>query len=399
MQYNTLKKCIICNNDKLIKYLDLGSMPLVNDYHDNDKKITKFQISINLCPNCFHSQQEITVLPDILFKNYNYMTGISNTTESYFDWFVQYTLKDNTNDHISILDIASNDGTLLKHYKKRGYTVQGVDPATNICAIANNCGIPTFNGYWNEETSNKLNKKYDIIIAMNVLAHIENPIEFLTLCKRNLTDNGKLYIQTSQADIFKNFEFDTMYHEHISFFTANSFKKLFDIVNLKILNVQKTPIHGNSYLWTLGHNRFNKQFYLNLYKEEEKLGYYDINTYYSFNNRIQKTIKHIKLYVSNKKVIGFGAAAKGILFLNISNIKLEYIIDNTPLKINKYIPGMNTIIKPIESLLNIEDNEIYILVLAWNYYNEIRNKVSKLLPNKRITFIRYFPEFSTEEGY
>ena len=395
--YINLDSCIICNNDSLVKYIDFGFQPLANNLHDNKYEIETYPLAVNVCPKCFHSQLSVSVSPILLFNHYLYMTGMSDTIIKYFKWFVKYSTSFFDNGELDVLDIASNDGTLLKQYLRQGHNVQGVDPAKNLVEIANNNNINTYCGFWNNDTLNVLKpKKFDIIIAMNVFAHITYPKEFLKLCVECLKENGLIFIQTSQADIFKNNEFDTIYHEHISFFTLRSFKVLLDQLKLNIVDFQKPSIHGNSYLLVISKNTSISENFFNNYMIEEYIGYYDINTYHKFNEFINIRISQVKNYINSHNdllKLGFGCAAKGNVFLNCSNIKLDAIIDETPTKIGKFSPGMNIPIVGLEYLDTIKDKEIIILILAWNYFDEIKNKLSNKLKDCKITFIKYFPEF------
>jgi SAM-dependent methyltransferase len=399
MTYRTLDNCLACGGLQLHPYLDLGNQPLANSYHNGDRPLDIYPLATQVCTNCFHSQLTVAVDPDLLYKNYLYVSGTTSTLSDYFNWFTTYAADFSNKPKLSVLDIASNDGSLLVKFKNAGHMVQGVDPAENLRELSMKNGVDTLVTYWNKEAAKKLNKKYDVIVAMNVLGHISSPLEFLEACADCLTESGQLYIQTSQADIFRNYEFDTMYHEHHSFFTARSFKYLAVRADLHLVRGIKVPVHGNSYLWTLQKTLTqidNSQSEIEL--TEERDGFYNLTTYECFalaaNNAAQMLRKTVEEYRENGVLVGgYGAAAKGNTFLNFAKIELDFIVDDNELKWGLLTPGMNIPIKSPAYLTEISEN-IALVVLAWNFFDEIIKRVKLLRPTHQDTFMRYFPKFS-----
>lgn len=405
--FTSLSECVCCGSSDLMEYLDLGKQPLANNYHDNSKPQKTYPLNILVCKSCFHNQLSIAINPEILYKNYIYVSGTSKTLNNYFQWFVEKVESEfPNNSSLSVLDIASNDGSLLKVFKDRGHNVLGIDPAENLKKESQKLGVETITEFWNEETSKKINQKFDVVIAMNVLGHVSNPFEFLKACKHVLNDEGRIYIQTSQSEIFKRFEFDTIYHEHISFFTAKSFKTLVQKTNLQITTSSKIPIHGTSYLWSLSINKNNHDFdkldYEAIYKDEEESGYYNLDTYKRFEQLTSLKPKEIENQINNLKksgykIIGYGAAAKGNTVLNYCKLDLDYVIDDNPLKVGKYTPGRNIEIKN-SSILYSEDCKLAIVVLAWNFYDEIKENISKIRRNKNDIYLKLLPELICESS-
>jgi len=196
-----IENCLCCDNNKLLKILDLNKQPLANSYHDMNKKLDEFPLALNLCDNCYHLQLTHAINPDLMFKNYLYVSGTTNTLKKYFEWFASFTLSYKS-DSKSILDIACNDGTQLDCYKKLGLITYGIDPAKNISLLSKNKGHEIIIDYFNEKSIGKLNnKKFDIITAQNVFAHNSYPLEFLKMCNKILNNDGYLFIQTSQANM------------------------------------------------------------------------------------------------------------------------------------------------------------------------------------------------------
>lgn len=397
--YIEVKKCRCCGNSNLEEILDLGEQPLANSYHKKDEVLIKFPLKLMLCDKCLHSQLSIVVNPDLMFKNYLYTSGTSKTLNDYFSLFAHEVMQDCEKD-TKVLDIACNDGTQLDYFRKLGAKTYGVDPAENLCTISSKKGHIVVNDYWNENSFMQLShrKPFDIIIAQNVFAHVHDLVKFLNLCKLSMHQNSVLYIQTSQCNMFKNFEFDTIYHEHLSYFSVNSMNAILDKHNLYISDVTKVPVHGKSFLFTITQNKNNQDKYLIDWLEQEWKDF-DDKIYKVFSLASKKIVMNLyrKIYQyktseEKYKIIGFGAAAKGNTLLNFGNIKLDYIVDDNPLKWGLYTPGTDILIKNPDELLKEKDERIVFVPLAWNFYDEIYKKVKQRRPNNDDIFIKYFPE-------
>ena len=216
-----LLNCLCCNSKNLSNTFDLGEVPLANSFTPevNNKK---FELKLNLCLDCFHSQLDQSIDPNVLFDDYVYLSGTSEVLNNYFKSFVEVA-ESEFNTNLEVLDIASNDGSLLKEFKDRGHNVLGIDPAKNLKEVSKNKGVDTICNYWPLPNNFKLDRTFDVVIAMNVFAHVNNPRSFLSEIENYIHQNSKIYIQTSQSEMFINNEFDTVYHEHISFFNVKSF--------------------------------------------------------------------------------------------------------------------------------------------------------------------------------
>ena len=223
--YKKLLSCRICGSKKLSKYLNLGEMPLANSLIRPEKKDQKepvFPLEVLFCENCSLSQLSIVVDPKILFWGYVYRSSISKTFQNHCRQMAVDLKKILKQDNPFILDIASNDGCLLKEFKKEGYKVVGVEPATNLAEIAIKNGIHTISSFWNDKTASKIVKelgKPEVITATNVLAHVDDINSFVNSLKIILNDDNFFVMEVpTVANIIEKNEFDTIYNEQLSYF-------------------------------------------------------------------------------------------------------------------------------------------------------------------------------------
>lgn len=397
--------CLACGNTKSLRsILDLGEQPLANDYH-NGKELVEYPLKLNLCNECYHLQLSHSVNPDLMFKNYLYVSGTTQTLRDYFDYFSKMTLE-YVPEAKNILDIASNDGTQLDSYKKLGLHTYGIDPAENLYQDVVDKGHTVICDYFNTESIlNFKETKFDIITAQNVFAHTRFTLEFLKSCKEILADGGKLFIQTSQANMVMNNEFDTIYHEHLSFFNINSMKTLINISGLHLIDVKKPDIHGTSYIFVISkENEDQRENLITEINKEKQNGLYDVMKYpeyavkaYNAAFTLKKKLKEFK--DNGYALIGYGAAAKGNTLLNFAKINLDYIIDDNELKQGLLTPGMNIPIFGSDKLLSIDPGQKIVFVpLAWNFYTEIKKRILDKRNNKKDIFVMYFPEYKEEKN-
>ena len=395
-----LKECLACGSSHLTQVLDLNNQPLANSFiKDIDAPEDVFPLTLNLCTECSHLQLSHAVNPDLLFKNYLYVSGTSQTLKDYFDWFAKFTLN-YVEEPQNVLDIACNDGTQLDSFKKLGMITYGIDPATNLHPLSSVEHDVICDYLTRDHVEYLHSQKLDIINAQNVFAHNSYPLEFLKICKDIMHNDSVLFIQTSQADMVKNNEFDTIYHEHLSFFNANSMQALSNRAGLNLIDIIKTPIHGNSYVFVFSKTATPRESVANMLDEERKLGMQDSQTYIEYARKAKKVVTDLKEVIERYrkngfKVVGYGAAAKGNTLLNFGNIELDFIIDDNPLKQGLFAPGVHTPVVSIDSLNQIPvDIDILFIPLAWNFYTEIRDRIKVVRDNKYDVFVKYFPTIS-----
>jgi len=388
--YHIIEKCRICNTNTQ-PLLNLGKQPLANNYIKTlNTTEDKYPLYLHYCENCYHTQLNCVVLPEKLFKNYVYTSGTSRTLKEYFKQFALQTLSKLDKTEIKILDIACNDGSQLDMFYEctdKKLTTVGVDPAENIYKniSSHKTKHNIYCEFFNKKTATKLFEKhghFDIIIAQNVFAHVDNPGEFLQNAKQLMNNDSYLYIQTSQKNMILENQFDTAYHEHLSFFSAKSMKILCDKNDIALCNIYENEIHGTSYIFEIKTHPIDNSNIDTVLQNEYKFGLYNTDTYKKYNlqclrykNNFYNKILEYKL--QNKQIIAFGSTAKSMTLLNFCNITNEYIdfmIDENPLKQNLYTPGSQIL---VQSLSNVSylSQECVILITAWNFYKEIKEKI------------------------
>lgn len=386
-----LNSCLCCGNESLTTVLDLNKQPLANSYVNSIDQIEDYYpLALNWCNNCTHLQLTHAVHPDLLFKNYLYVSGTTKTLHDYFDNFVQLASNYfSKNSVLTVLDIACNDGSQLNSFKAAGHKTYGIDPAQNLYNLSST-NHNVICDYFSEKSIQKLNiEKLDLIIAQNVLAHNSYPKEFLTICNKYLDENGKILIQTSQADMVKYGQFDTIYHEHISFFNVRSMIELLKNTGLYLQDVLRTSIHGVSYVFVISKKETDNTKIL--LDNDYQISYDNVKKFAASAKNIVETLKISIKQFENRILIGYGAAAKGNTVLNFADIKLNYIVDDNKLKHNLYTPGSKIKIVSLEEVKNlVGDKSVVWIPLSWNFFDEIKLKVKAKFPKSQI-FIKYFP--------
>lgn len=386
--YKEIQRCRVCNGKNLVSYLDLGETPLANSFPKKNEieSEKKFPLKVLLCRDCYFSQLSIVVDPEILFVNYFYSSGGVKTFEAHCEELSEELNKSALKKGELIIDIASNDGSLLVPFKQKGNAVLGVDPAKNLAKKANAKGIETIAEFWSDRFAKKLLKKYGkakIITAFNVFAHIDDMHSFVEGAKIMLDENGYLIIESPHIlPMLRDTEFDTIYHEHLSYLSLKPLKKLLKSHGLKIAKVKKFPIHGGSIRLYIEHADKNTAdgSLEEIIEEETREGIYSLKHYKKYQkhvDEIKKDLRNIllKLKKQGKKISGFGASAKGNTLLNYCQIDsktVDCIFDHTLEKQGKFYAGVCV---PVISQDNIEIKKPdYLLLLAWNFSKELMAK-------------------------
>lgn len=407
-----LKKCRICGSKDLLDVIDLGTQPIPNGFLKKEnlsKKEDKYPLIVCFCINCSLMQLKYIVNPKIMFKNYLYIPSASKTRVEYFKEMADEVidtgkLKSNS----LVVDVGSNDGSLLICFKNLGMKTLGIDPAENLVKIAALSGIDTFRGYFDSTIAKKVVSKYGkvkAITATNVIAHIPNLHEVIKGGDILLDDEGIFVMHFPYSyDLLEKNLFDTIYHEHLSYFSVKSLLYLAKESNLEIFDIHKSDLDGGSLrvFWKKKKNKklkIKKNTVNEFISKENKYGLHDISAYNRFAKRVEglriDTVKKLRLLKKEKnQIVGYGAAAKANVLLNyfdIDNTTIDYIVDSTPYKQGLYAPGSHI---PIYSEDKIyETNPDYILIFAWNFKKEIIDKNIKYKKNGG-KFILLEPKFN-----
>jgi nucleoside-diphosphate-sugar epimerase len=383
--------CRSCGNINLKRVISLGYQPLANNLlNKKEEKCELFPLEMNFCPNCYNCQLSVSVDPKKMFLNYLYTSSTSSSFRNHFiesakNYIKQLKLK--KKDYI--IDIGSNDGVALKPFKDLGFSnLLGVEPAKNLAKLANKNKIKTFNGFLENKNLQKLKKNADLILASNVFAHSDKLKEMTECMLKLLNKNGTIIIEVQHLlNTLKDLTFDNIYHEHYNYWSLTSLVNFFKQFESTIFKVEKIKTHGGSiriYIKKGKKIKIHKSVKI-LLNEEEVFGIKNFKTYQDFGKKINKlkenVVKNIKnLKKKNKKIIGFGAPAKATTALNFFGIskQIDFIVEDNKLKHNKFIPGVK--IKIIDKK-NIKEKDVLVLVLAWNFYNEIKRNNSNLSNN------------------
>ncbi|MFX1562178.1 MAG: class I SAM-dependent methyltransferase [Promethearchaeota archaeon] len=386
------KRCRVCRSRRLYKFLKLGPTPLANSFLKREQLTSKepfYPLDVYFCPECGLVQLTDVVSPEILFKDYVYLTGMSQTMKQHFYLLAVEVINNfNLSKDDLVIDIGSNDGTLLMGFKQQGIKTLGLEPATNVALVAEQEGIETVNDFFSVEVAKNIIKRKGhakVIIGTNVFAHIDDLDEVLQAVDNLLTNDGIFIIEVPYlVDLLSKTEFDTMYHEHLSYFSLRPLVALFKRFNMELFDVKRIQVHGGSircYVRRSPSTRKSSVYQLLALEEDLKLN--SFNTYLDFgarvrNIKLQLTYLLKKLKGKGYRIIGYGAAAKGNTLLNYCKIGtniLDYIVDNTPFKQGLYTPGMHIPVVPPDRVL--KDVPDYVLLLAWNYLDEILEKEQK----------------------
>ena len=381
--------CRSCGNTKLKRVISLGYQPLANNLlNKKDEKCELYPLEVNYCDRCHNCQLSVAVNPKKMFSNYLYTSSTSKSFREHFVNAANKYIKDfKLNKKKSyIIDIGSNDGVALKPFKNLGFKkILGVEPAKNLAKLANKNKIKTFNGFLEGNNLKKIKKNADLILASNVFAHSDKLKEMAECMFKLLSKNGSIIIEVQYLlNTLKDLTFDNIYHEHYNYWSLTSLIMFFDKLNATIYKAEKIETHGGSlriYVKSSKKTKVERSVKLIL-EEEEKFGIKNYKSYQEFAKKVYKIRENVrknilKLKKNNAKIIGYGSPAKATTALNFFGIsdEIECIVEDNKLKHGKFLPGMNI---PITSKEKIKKKPDYAVVLAWNFFEEIKKKNSSL---------------------
>jgi SAM-dependent methyltransferase len=397
MDYEPAPACRCCDSTALWPVLDLGRQPLANSYLREPADLPRFPLELRVCGSCFHSQLSVVVNPDRMFRHYLYVSGTSRTLRAHFADFAREVVA--WVRPRRVLDLACNDGTLLEAFHREGCAVAGVDPAANLVALARDKGLDVVEGYWPAARA-AVEGRFDLVTAANVLAHLADPAAFLEAALDCLTDDGAVVLEFPYCrDLIARSEWDTIYHEHLSYFLVAPLLRLLDRVGASAAHARLVPIHGGSLRVAVRAGaRGHCQEALTLAERERRDGFQELATYRAFARRVDASCVELSRLVSSqaaegRRVVGYGASAKGNTLLNRCPLPLAYIVDDNPLKHCYLTPGQWIPIWPTAALAE-ESTPLCLVLLAWNFADEILANVRRLRPDRGDTAVGYVPAVS-----
>ena len=386
--------CRSCGNINLKRVVSLGYQPLANNLlKKKDQKSDLYPLELNYCENCYNCQLSVAVDSKKMFSNYLYTSSTSRVFRNHFINATKKYIKEmKLNPKKSyIIDVGSNDGVSLKPFKDLNFkNILGIEPAKNLAKLANKNKIKTFNGFLNKKNTKKIKKNADLILASNVFAHSDD-LKEMAECMINLLSNkGSIVIEIQYLmNTLKDLTFDNIYHEHYNYWSLTSLTNFFKQFKVKIYKAEKIDTHGGSlriYVSKKKNIKIDKSV-REILKEEEVFGIKNFNTYQKFGEKIYEIRRNVlkkitNLKNNNKKIIGYGAPAKATTALNFFGIsnEIDFIVEDNKLKHNKLIPGVKI---PIYPKSKIKEKNGTALVLAWNFFDDIK-KNNKSLFNKFI---------------
>ena len=392
---NSLKSCRSCGYRNLTTVLSLGSTPLANallTFEQLNEPENTYPLEVVFCPRCTLLQITETVAPEKLFREYFYLSSFSDTLLRHAEEIAVRMIRERgLNQHSLVVEVASNDGYLLQYYKRAGVPVLGVEPARNIARIAEtDRGIPTLSEFFDAAIASQLvatGQRADCIHANNVLAHVGDLNGVVRGFSELLKDDGVVVIEVPYVrDLIEHCEFDTIYHEHLCYFSLTALDHLCRRHGLAIQNVEQLKIHGGTLRIYAGRDdgtqekqdQYGKQSAVTrMLEEETRWGVKEAEFYCGFGARVERLRHELlallsELKAQGKRIAAYGASAKGSTLLNyfgIGSDTLDFVVDRSTVKQGYYTPGTHLRIHAPEKLL--EANPDYTLLLTWNFAEEI----------------------------
>lgn len=396
MDHTLSPSCRFCRAPLTRSFADLGMSPLANAYVEHERAHAMepfYPLHAYVCGRCWLVQLEEFESPQQIFGDYSYFSSYS---ESWLKHAERYTAamieRFSIDQHWQVVEIASNDGYLLQYFKRQGIPVLGVEPAVNVAKVAVAAGIPSVVKFFGTRTASELaaaGQKADLLIGNNVLAHVPDLNDFVTGLKIALKEHGIITMEFPHLlQLIAENQFDTIYHEHFSYFSFLTVEKVFAAHGLTLFDVEELPTHGGSLRIYGRHvedgSRAVSERVDALRQKEIQAGLDGIKVYARFAERVKDTKRKLLTFLidakhKGKHIVGYGAAAKGNTLLNYCGIRgdfLDYVVDVSPHKQNHLLPGTRLpILAPEQIRVTRPD---YVLVLPWNIKDEIQDKMAHI---------------------
>ena len=391
-------ECRSCGNSRLECVVSLGNSPLANNLlNDENQEDELYPLQMNYCPGCYNCQLSHSVPREKMFNEYLYVSSTTEVFRKHFsDAADSLTEQFGLEEGSFVVDIGSNDGVFLKPLQEKGISVCGVEPAKNLSYLAEQNGVPTINGYFEDEsTVSQITQEADLVTAFNVFAHSDNLEQITRNAFQIMKPDGHFVIEVQYLyDTLKDVTFDNIYHEHYNYWSVLSLKNFFERLDLQISHVEHVDTHGGSIRVYIGNKVHLVRDCVSEFVEREKeLGLDKLEPYKEFARKVEKckedSISKIRtLKDGGKSIVGYGSPAKATTVLNyygIDSNSIDYIIEDNELKHGKLLPGVRIPIQGKNGVLdeNPPDN---ILVLAWNFFDYIKENNQEFV-NRGCEFI------------
>ena len=384
--------CRACHSKDVVKFLSLGDIPLAGGFVKEEEipEEKKYPLEVYFCRNCSLAQIMDIVPPDILFKDYRYLSSVMLTLAKHFEMHAKDVVsRYNLDKNSFAVEIGPNDGVLMKPLQDFGINVVGFEPAENIAEIAVSKGLQIIKDYFTENNATKLvesHGKADVILANNVFAHIDDIDEIMKGISKLLKDEGVFIFEVHYIiDLIEKLQFDTIYHEHLMYYSIKALQKIMNRYGMEIVDVKRIPIHSGSIsVHAKKTNIMNNidSSVLNLLGLEYSLGLHSEEAYFEFADKVKEIKNELLTLINdhkskNKRIICYGAPGRGTTLLNYVGIdkkQIDYVIDQSPERYGRFMPGVQIPIYPPERLREEINPPDYALILAWSYEEEILKK-------------------------
>jgi SAM-dependent methyltransferase len=379
--------CRVCGNRALQPILSLGNQPLANALptkQDLKEPEPRYPLDVVLCEPCGLLQITETVPPEVLFRDYLYFSSFSDTLLQHARSNVERLIRErNLGPDSLVVELASNDGYLLQYFVQAGIPVLGIEPARNVAQVAEERGVPTLPEFFGASLAQSLRAQgiqADVVIGNNVLAHVADLNGFVQGIATLLRPGGKAQIEAPYAlDMIERCEFDTIYHEHLCYYSLTSLQTLFARHGMAISDVEHLDIHGGSLRVSAVHapGPGPSNAVTSMLQHELEWGVSQSRPYANFSSQVQSIENSLRSMLANldregKSVAAYGAAAKGTVLLNAFDLgtnAIKFVVDRSTYKQGRYVPGVRIPICAPERLLTEKPD--YVLLLAWNFADEI----------------------------
>lgn len=400
-----INRCRICK-DEIVNIVSFGNIPPVNYYPKTySERNKKYPLNLCLCETCGLVQLDEMVSPGKLFSNYHYVSSESLPLKKHLEELASYCKKRFKLRESSVLDIGCNDGTFLKNISNSGIRTLGIDPAKNISKISKKKELNIITDFFSYELAKKIKGKYplfDVIVSTNAFAHIIDLNDFLRGVKLLLSPSGVFVIEVGYLlDMIAEKSFDSIYHEHVSYFSIQALTFLFKNHDFEIFDARRIDMHGGSIRVFIKNKSNSKLKETNSlrklvsqetrFKLDRRESYRDFVRFVKdYKNKFKSLLTQLKK--NNSRIVGWGAPAKSVVIMHYCEINeslVDYIIDSTDFKQNRYVPGFKIPVYPEDRIM--KDVPDYLIFFIWTYKKHLKKKLVEL-KKKNIKIIIPFPE-------